>query len=53
MASITSLYIIGYKEAFYDEKSSNLCVILEYADGGDLTSQIKAHTKNKTKFKEI
>ena len=28
LASVTSPYIIGYKEAFYDEKSSNLCVIL-------------------------
>lgn len=53
LASITSPYIIGYKEAFYDEKSSNLCVILEFADGGDLTSRIKDHTKKKTKYKEL
>ena len=53
LASVTSPYIIGYKEAFYDEKSSNLCVVLEFADGGDLTSKIKQNLKVKSRFKEI
>ena len=53
LASITSPYIIGYKEAFYDEKSSTLCVVLEFADGGDLTSRINSKMKNRLKFKEV
>ena len=36
LASIKDPYIIGYKEAFYDEDSSCLCIIMEYAGGGDI-----------------
>jgi len=28
--------IIAYKEAFFDEISSTLCIVMEFADGGDL-----------------
>jgi NIMA (never in mitosis gene a)-related kinase len=28
--------IIGYKEAFFEESTSTLCVVMEYADNGDL-----------------
>lgn len=28
--------MVSYKEAFYDEKTENLCIVMEYADGGDL-----------------
>lgn len=34
LASIDSPYIISYKDAFIDD--SCLCVVMEYADGGDL-----------------
>lgn len=36
LASINSPNIIGYKEAFFDEKSNTLCIVMEFADGGDL-----------------
>jgi NIMA (never in mitosis gene a)-related kinase 1/4/5 len=28
--------VIGYKEAFFDENSQTLCIVMEFADGGDL-----------------
>ena len=28
--------MVEYKEAFYDEKSETLCIVMEFADGGDL-----------------
>jgi NIMA (never in mitosis gene a)-related kinase len=36
LASISCEYIIKYKESFFDEKSSTLCMIIEYAENGDL-----------------
>lgn len=36
LASIKSENIISYKEAFYDEKSSTLCIIMEFATKGDV-----------------
>lgn len=42
LASINSPYIISYKDAFIDEASNCLCLIMEYADGGDLQVAIKS-----------
>jgi len=36
LASIKNKYIVGYKDCFYDSESSCLCVIMEYAGGGDI-----------------
>jgi len=36
LASITDEYIVGYKEAFIDESTNTLCVVMEFADKGDL-----------------
>jgi NIMA (never in mitosis gene a)-related kinase len=36
LASINSDFIIKYKEAFFDSKSNTLCIVMEFADGGDL-----------------
>mmetsp|Transcript_7627 Transcript_7627/g.7002 ORF Transcript_7627/g.7002 Transcript_7627/m.7002 type:complete len:94 (+) Transcript_7627:10-291(+) len=36
LASIKHPNIIAYKEAFIDEPSSSLCIVMEYADNGDL-----------------
>jgi NIMA (never in mitosis gene a)-related kinase len=36
LASINHPNIIGYKEAFFEDSTSCLCIIMEYADGGDL-----------------
>jgi NIMA (never in mitosis gene a)-related kinase len=36
LASINHPNVIAYKEAFFDDNSSSLCIVMEYADGGDL-----------------
>lgn len=36
LASINCEYIISYKEAFYNTPTSELCVVMEFADKGDL-----------------
>ena len=52
LASINSPYIIGYKESFIDETDQTLCIVMEYADDGDLYQKIKLYTKNNTCFME-
>ena len=52
LASVNSPYIIGYKESFIDESDQTLCIIMEYADDGDLYQKIKLYTKNNTFFRE-
>jgi serine/threonine protein kinase len=34
LASIENPYIVSYKDAFIDD--NNLCIVMEYAQGGDL-----------------
>jgi NIMA (never in mitosis gene a)-related kinase len=36
LASIENPNIVAYKDAFFEEVSQSLCIIMEYADGGDL-----------------
>ena len=52
LASIESPFIIGYKEAFFDENTSCLCIVMEFADDGDLYHAISDHKKKATEFKE-
>lgn len=52
LASLNDEFIIGYKDAFYDEVSSMLCVVMEYASGGDILRRINQHIKNKTRYSE-
>jgi len=52
IASLNHKNIIGYKEAFYDEKSMTLNIVMEYADDGDLSSKIKYNIKNHLVFEE-
>ncbi|OMJ71548.1 hypothetical protein SteCoe_30221 [Stentor coeruleus] len=44
LASINHSNIISYKEAFFDD-SGSLCLIMEYADNGDLYQKIVRHQK--------
>ena len=46
LASVKSNFVISYKEAFIDEEDSSLCLVMEYADKGDLYQKI-------TQFKKI
>ena len=52
LASINNENIIAYKDAFFDEKTSTLCIVMEYASGGDLYEKILYHKKNATEFSE-
>jgi len=52
LASIQSPYIVGYKEAFIDDSSMALCVIMEYAAGGDLFAKLGQCYKAKTRLSE-
>lgn len=40
LASINIPTVIGYKGAFFNVETQSLCVIMEYADGGDLQVQL-------------
>lgn len=52
LASYNEEYIIGYKEAFYDEPTATLCVVMEFAAGGDILKMNQVHLKQRTKYKE-
>ena len=53
LASIKSPFIITYKEAFILEKESCLCLVMEYADKGDLYQKIISFRGRKQLFDEI
>lgn len=49
LASLNSPYIVGYYEAFFDENIDCLCIVMEYAEQGDLRKQINT-IKNQKKM---
>lgn len=36
LASLSHPNIVAYKDAFFDDSTQTLCIVMEYADGGDL-----------------
>jgi NIMA (never in mitosis gene a)-related kinase len=52
LASVTSPHVISFKESFYDSKENTLCLVMEYADGGDLDGRINNNIQHRTNFKE-
>ena len=52
LASLNHPNIIGYKEAFYDENSRTLNIIMEYADDGDINHKIQENLKRRLQFEE-
>jgi len=40
LASLEHPNIVAYKEAFFEESTQTLCIVMEFADGGDLQSKI-------------
>ena len=52
LASLNHKNVIGYREAFYDQKSKTLNIVMEYADDGDLSSKIKQYIKKQMFFDE-
>ena len=53
LASIKSTFVISYKEAFIDETDSSLCIVMEYADKGDLFQKISYFKKMGYYFDEM
>ena len=45
-------YIIKFKEAFYDNLSGYLCIVLEFAKGGDLMKLVSQNLKARNRIKE-
>ena len=52
LASIQNMNIINYKEAFIDEKDCTLCLVMEYADRGDLENKIEEQKEKEEYFQE-
>ena len=52
LASVENNNIVMYKEAFYDETQSCLCIIMEFVGGGDMLQKIETFRKKKLKFSE-
>ena len=52
LASLSHTNIIGYKEAFFDDISQTLNIVMEFADDGDIQSKIKNNQKKKLYFTE-
>jgi NIMA (never in mitosis gene a)-related kinase len=52
LASIQHPNVIGYKDAFFDNLTGDLSIVMEYADGGDLMKIIEDHKKSRSKLTE-
>ena len=52
LASVNHKNVIGYKEAFFDELTNELCIIMELANGGDLDAKITQAKNLKSFVKE-
>jgi NIMA (never in mitosis gene a)-related kinase len=44
--------VVSYKEAFYDDKSEMLCIVMEFANDGDLQGKIKKAQTIKSRIPE-
>ena len=44
--------IIGYKEAFFEDQTNSLCMVMEFADKGDILGKIQEHQNRGTYFRE-
>mmetsp|Transcript_40296 Transcript_40296/g.61493 ORF Transcript_40296/g.61493 Transcript_40296/m.61493 type:complete len:192 (-) Transcript_40296:2373-2948(-) len=50
LASVTHPNIIEYRESFIESSSQTLCLVMEYADGGDLAQRITDLMKRSENF---
>ena len=44
--------IISYKESFFEDATNSLCLVMEYADNGDLNQKIEENKKRGTFISE-
>lgn len=52
LASINSPHVIRYKDAFYDDSSKCLCIVMEFAEQGDVSEKMLAYKKRGMFFDE-
>ena len=52
LASVNHPNVIGYKEAFWDDKDNSLNIVMEYADDGDLQTKINKMRRERLRFEE-
>lgn len=52
LASLNNDFIIGFKDTFYDDTTSMLCIVMEFASGGDVLKKINSHIKTRTHYAE-
>ena len=52
LSSISHPNIVGYKEAFWNQKNNTLNIVMEYCDDGDLETKINNMKRNEEKFDE-
>lgn len=52
LASIEHDNIVAYKDAFIDEKENVLCIVMQYAEKGDLSAIIERNKRNRTSIDE-
>jgi NIMA (never in mitosis gene a)-related kinase 1/4/5 len=52
LASINHNNIASYKEAFFEEATQCLCIVMEYCDNGDLQTKINNAKKTSRFTKE-
>lgn len=52
LASINHINVVAYKEAFFDDTSSSLIIVMEFAQGGDLLGKVEKHQARRSKFTE-
>ena len=52
LASIRDPNVVSYKEVFVDKNYSSLCIVMEFANNGDLYQKIVQHQKEQIIFAE-
>ena len=52
LASVKNNFVVPYKEAFIDDQSQSLWIIMEFADDGDLFQKICEHQNKGSYFSE-
>ena len=52
LASINHPNVVGYKDAFFDNLTGDLCIVMEFAGGGDLMAIIDKKKKTRSKLTE-